>query len=266
MTPHYLPFFAGLAALLFGMPSYANEFSREELRWLQGQVAQLDKEKLILQKSRLRSRSFNYPEHKDPALRARLDAAAHEQGLDPKRIVLIDDHSEQDRTELSGAFVYIQAKTIRDSEDALRFTLAHEWAHVEQEHPLTRFKLLLMSAAQECFACVKRQGAVAAVLAYSERNPLATAAYGRPYELEADTIAVRQLATLGYFPDYAAVFKDAYGNGVCVRYDTDSHPSCENRTKNAYRILASEFARQLPPPALAQTVMNGGFDKTEGRD
>lgn len=251
---------AGLTVLLMSTPGYAREFSREELRWLQGQIAQLDKEKQTLQQSRLRTRSFNYPEHKNPALRARLVTAAQEIGIDPKRIVLIKDNSEQDHAELYGAFIYIQAKTIQDSEDALRFTLAHEWAHIEQDHPLARFKLLLMSAAQECFACVQRKGAVAATLDYSTKNPLIAEVYGRPYELEADSAAVCRLAKLGYFPDYTAVFKDAYGNGQCSRYDSNSHPSCENRIKNAYRILATEFAEKLSPSALAGAAMNGGFD------
>lgn len=251
---------AGLTVLLISTPGYAKEFSREELRWLQGRIAELDKEKLTLQTSRLRSRTLNYPEYKNPGLRSKIDAAAQWMGVDSRRVVLINDESEQDHADLYGAFVYIQAKTIRDSEDALRFTLAHEWAHLEHDHPLTRLKLILMSAAQECFTCVQRKGAVASALDYSAKNPLAAEVYGRPYELEADAAAVRRLANLGYFPDYTAIFRDAYGNGRCSQYDSNSHPSCANRIKNAYRILATEFTSQLTPSALAGAVMNGGFD------
>lgn len=249
-----LTFFIGVA-----WAAQAHAFSTQQERWLKVQLKDLTSQTEQLRSSNRRARRLVRKEIKDPALRATLTRVADELGLEATRFVIAGEPGDTNLTDFSGAFIYITPETVKKHPDRLRFSMAHEYAHLALGHGLATLKLLFLEAANECYACVRQKDPVDAALDFKQARPEFAAAISREQEKEADAYATRLLAAKGMVLNYPQVMSDLH-DGTCDDVPQGTHPSCNERLKGVYSVLNKEFYGLLTIEDQVRMVFSGVLD------
>lgn len=218
-------FFLALLLILSAPGAFA--FSSSQERWVKRQLSAMTEATAQLKARDLRLRRLSRPEVRDSGPRQALAQAALALGVPRERFVV--SSAEGNWSDFSGAFGYIESKTVLGDKESLYFAIAHEQAHLVLGHGLKHLKILFMAAALDCYACVSNKDPVEAALAYGATHPEVLESIVREDELVADEWAVRFLADQGLVLNYEKVMSQMHGQ-VCVMMlisGRTPHASCD---------------------------------------
>ena len=208
-------------------------------------------------------RQLVWPENASPALRRQLAEDATALGLPPERFrVRVQPKDPADTRSLTdgmSAFIYLAPSTLTRTADWRAFTMAHEWGHLNLDHAGDQLATLYRTAAAECFNCVKGKDPLDVAIQYGASHHKALHTISQRHELEADAWAVRYLAGLGRVVDYEVIFTAMHQPHGCLAIDELTHPSCQARVRNAYRVLATEYPHILTPAQKLRVFETGAI-------